>query len=327
MKKKADAVFQGGGVRGMAFVGAVTEVMKDYEFVNLAGTSAGAIVAGLLAVGYTPAEVEYELTRLKYPRFKDQDWMDRLGAGGKALSVVTQFGIYEGNYFENWFHGLLEKKGKTEFGHVKTDDTREEYRYKVQMIASDLSAGKMLVLPTGLDDLGIDPDTFSIARAVRMSMSIPIFFEPVSLKDSNGRKHTILDGGVLSNYPVWLLDDGTSDPPWPTFGFKLLSSAARKLEAGQPRETGNIVAYLRAIWDTMFSAVDRHHISVSKGDYARTIGISTEVEVDGVKKDITTTDFDVTKAENEALRNNGTRAAEKFLKNWDFEDWKEKYRA
>ncbi len=52
MTLKCGAVFQGGGVRGIAFVGAVSALQKwGYEFENLAGTSAGAIVAALLAAG------------------------------------------------------------------------------------------------------------------------------------------------------------------------------------------------------------------------------------------------------------------------------------
>ena len=93
------------------------------------------------------------------------------------------------------------------------------------MIATDLSDRRMLVLPHDLDELIDEPDDFSIARAVRISMSIPGFFEPARLKDKRGKEHVIVDGGVLSNYPVWLLDDGTPDPPWPTFGFKLVSRA------------------------------------------------------------------------------------------------------
>ena len=56
MAKRADAVFEGGGVKGIGLVGAVSEIEKaGYTFENLAGTSAGAIVASLLAVGYKAA--------------------------------------------------------------------------------------------------------------------------------------------------------------------------------------------------------------------------------------------------------------------------------
>ena len=59
----------------------------------------------------------------------------------------------------------------------------------------------MVVLPEDLPDYGIDPDRFEIARAVRMSISIPYFFEPVIVK-----KHVFVDGGILSNFPMWIFD-------------------------------------------------------------------------------------------------------------------------
>ncbi|MEO0077698.1 MAG: patatin-like phospholipase family protein [candidate division WOR-3 bacterium] len=325
-KQKVDAVFQGGGVRGIAFVGAAERVEQDYEFVNLAGTSAGSIIAGLLAVGYTAAEIRKELTILNYLDFKDEGPEDKLGLLGKALSLIRELGIYEGDFFERWYQKLLNKKGKTRFGHVKTDDPDERYRYKVQVVAADLSDQRMLVLPRDLEGLGIDPDEFPIARAVRMSMSIPLFFEPVKLVDKDKRAHIIVDGGILSNYPVWLLDDGTPNPPWPTFGFKLTDTPERQPGVPQPRNIGNPVDYFRALWDTMFSALDRYHVSTTTGDLQRSILISTKVKVAGGEKAIQTTHFGITKEESDALYQNGWNKADEFLKTWDFTQWVKTYR-
>jgi len=59
MKLRADAVFEGGGVKGIGLVGAVAEIERaGYLFVNLAGTSAGAIGASLLAVDYKADEIK-----------------------------------------------------------------------------------------------------------------------------------------------------------------------------------------------------------------------------------------------------------------------------
>jgi len=70
MALKTDAVFEGGGVKGIGLVGAVSEIEKaDYVFENLAGTSAGSIVASLLAVGYKAAEIKVEMDRLNYNDF------------------------------------------------------------------------------------------------------------------------------------------------------------------------------------------------------------------------------------------------------------------
>jgi predicted acylesterase/phospholipase RssA len=72
--KKTDAVFEGGGVKGIGMVGAVA-VTEDqgYQFSNVAGTSAGAIVASLVAAGYNAGELKNILDNLDYTHFKDAD--------------------------------------------------------------------------------------------------------------------------------------------------------------------------------------------------------------------------------------------------------------
>jgi NTE family protein len=76
-----------------------------------------------------------------------------------------------------------------------------------------------------------------------------------------------VDGGVLSNYPVWLLDDGTSDPKWPTFGFKFAQQDTRTLEGPAGNAKPGILGFLVAIAGTMLDAHDNFHISVSHGDF------------------------------------------------------------
>ncbi|MBM3315283.1 alpha/beta hydrolase, partial [candidate division WOR-3 bacterium] len=116
----ADAVFEGGGVKGIGLVGAYSVFEeRGYEFANLAGTSAGAIVAGLLAVGYSAEELKRVMQALDYRKFKDEGFLDKLGVLGKGLSIGFEYGIYEGRYFETWFEGLLQAKGITTFGALR----------------------------------------------------------------------------------------------------------------------------------------------------------------------------------------------------------------
>jgi len=327
MVNKIDAVFEGGGVKGIGLVGAVSEIEKaGYVFENIAGTSAGAIVSSLLAVGYKAAEIKSELERLNYNDFKDEGLLDKLGFLGKGLSIGFEYGIYEGEYFEEWLENLLKAKGKTTFGDITTDYLEEKYKYKLQVIAADITDRRLLVLPGALKDFGYNPDQFSISRAVRMSMSIPVFFEPVRLPDSSGRDHFIVDGGILSNYPIWLLDDGTNNPDWPTFGFKLIEVDKRDLKTANRNPINNPVSFLKAIAGTMMDAHDSYHISNSKGDYDRTIGIPTVICINGVEKEIKTTDFNITQEESQALFKNGESTAKNFLDKWDFNEWKKKYR-
>jgi NTE family protein len=332
VKLKADAVFEGGGVKGIGLVGAVAEIEKaGYEFVNLAGTSAGAIVASLLAVGYEADDIRVELERLNYNSFKDEGLLDKLGIVGKGLSIGFEYGIYEGEYFEKWLESLLARKNVTAFGEIITEEFKkgkagEKYKYKLQVIAADITDRRLLVLPGDLKSMGYDPDQFSISRAVRMSMSIPFFFEPVKLEDMNGRIHYIVDGGVLSNYPIWLLDDGKKNPPWPTFGFKLTEKDKRMLKPGDRNPINNPISFLKSVIGTMMDAHDNYHISISTGDYDRTIGIPTVVTVNGIEEEIKTVDFDITPEKSRALYDNGVKAGAGFLKKWDFVEWKKKYR-
>lgn len=67
---KIDGVFEGGGVRGIAHVGAICALNeRGYSFERVAGTSAGAIIAALLAAGYSCTELKDIISTLDYYQF------------------------------------------------------------------------------------------------------------------------------------------------------------------------------------------------------------------------------------------------------------------
>ena len=105
-----DLVFEGGGVKGIGLVGAFS-VLKErgYESQNMAGASAGAIVAALIAAVYDAGELKEIVANLNYDRFRDEAVEDRLPMG-KPLSILKDLGIYEGEAFKGWMRGLLEAK-------------------------------------------------------------------------------------------------------------------------------------------------------------------------------------------------------------------------
>lgn len=322
---KCDVVFEGGGVKGIGLVGAVCELEKaGYAFVNLAGTSAGAIVASLLAAGYTGSELRDILMAADFASFRQVKGLARLGAPGKALHLLARYGVYASDAFELWLSGLLAKKGKLRFADILTGDADPRYAYRFMAVASDLSARRMMILPGAYADFHAGPECALIARAVRMSMSIPFYYEPVRLTDHAGAEHLIVDGGLLSNYPVWLLDDHSENPPWPTFGLKFTGPGDDKGYAALP--VSNIVDFAKSVATTAIDAHDNTYVSVSRGDKQRTVFIPATVSVGGREKTVNATDFDITKEEREALFENGARAARTFLATWDFEHWKKTYR-
>lgn len=316
--KECNGVFEGGGVRGIGHVGAACKMESaGYRFVDLAGSSAGAIVAALLAAGYTCGELKTEMESVDYMKFEGKGFPDHFGTVGKALSILMTLGIYGTEYLEEWMEGLLKKKGMTKFADVERTGKR------LKITASDLTERRLLVLPDDLGRFGAKPASFSIAAAVRMSVSIPVFFEPYRFRDRQGNIHMIVDGGLLSNYPVWLLDDGTSRPTRPTFGFKFVDARGEKT-CMACTASPHIADYFKSIVSTSLDAIDNSHMS--RGDYERTIRIPTEVELNGEKKQISATDFDISREESRALFDNGERAASGFLKDWDFDKWKRIYR-
>ncbi len=100
----------------------------------------------------------------------------------------------------------------------------------------------------------------------------------------------------------------------------------RTIQGSSGNAKPGFLGFIEDIAGTMLDAHDNYHISVSHGDFQRTISIPTGVEIDGVIKQIGSTDFDITREESAALFNNGVKAAKSFLSAWDFSEWKKKYR-
>ena len=320
----ADLVFEGGGVKGIGLAGAYAALReRGVEPKRVAGTSAGAITAALVAAGYDAAELDQILLEVPFARFKDEAWEDKAPLLGRPLSVLTQRGIYEGRFFQNWMRELLEAKDVRTFGQLadlECPDPKDRYRLKV--IVSDVTHRRLLVLPDDAAHLGVDPDELEVAYAVRMSMSIPVFFEPVMHHNPRtGNDHLIVDGGMLSNFPVWLFDARTGEPPrWPTFGL-LLVEGDPKVAIGHriegAGESGSVVDFVKALASTMMEAHDRLYLE--KSTFVRTIPIPTI--------GVGTTEFDITRERVRALYLSGHRAALEFLDRWDFEAYKAEYRS
>ena len=315
-----DLVFEGGGVKGVGLAGALS-VLEERGFLpqNIAGTSAGAITAALLAAGYRGSELRDIVLELDFRQFQDKAWEDKVPLIERSLSLLLDLGIYEGDRFLAWIGELLEKKGVRRFGDlIREGEEDERWRSTLQVVASDVTKHKLLVLPRDARHLGVEPDALDVGLAVRMSMSIPIFFEPVRFENpETGETHLIVDGGMLSNYPVWLFDcDDGSEPDWPTFGMLLVEPKPKvpvgaRLPAAEPIPDGprGLLAYVKALAQTMMEAHDR--IYVEAADYARTIAIPT--------LGVGTTEFGMPLERKQALFDSGRRAAEEFLADWDFD--------
>src|SRR5918998_6700061 len=154
-ERDVNLVFEGGGLKGTALVGAYS-VLEERGYVpqNVAGASAGAIVAALVASGYTARELREVLGSLDFSTLRDKTWQDWLPIVPSVVSVLKDRGLYEGEAFLRWISGLLEAKGVVTFGDLvrhpsaRRDEPAEaRYRYGLQVIATDLTEERLLVLP------------------------------------------------------------------------------------------------------------------------------------------------------------------------------------
>lgn len=317
-EKHCDLVLQGGGVKGIGLVGALA-VLEEKGFApqNLAGTSAGAIVATLSAAGYSAKDLRKILRETSLGDFRDKGWEDRIPMAGLPLSILKDQGIYEGKEFLTWMRKLLADKGIQRFGDLVHPSyaRQKQFRYKVQVVASDLTGRRMLLLPRDAPKLGVKPDDLDVALAVRMSMSIPFFFEPVRFRNAaTGREHVIVDGGMLSNFPVWVFDV-KGKPSWPTFGLMLVDPkpaqpVTERLPEPEPIRgpLGETIAFVK---DLVATAVEGHdRTALEEADFVRTIAIPNA--------GVSTTDFDLGPAKQNALYSSGRKAALDFLKTWSF---------
>jgi NTE family protein len=324
----ADLVLEGGGVKGIALVGAIS-VLEDrgYRFHRVAGTSAGAIVGALVAADVRADRMRKIMATLDYLAFQDAGWLARLGAPGQALSLLVRNGIYEGDFFRGWLRDLLAEHDVRTFGDLRGTDPQTSLPanqdYRLVVMVSDISEGRLRHLPWDYERYRLDADAVEVVDAVRASMSIPYFYRPVKMRDHvSDADRWLVDGGMLSNFPVGVFDRRDAKTPrWPTFGLKL--SGRPDALQGVPNEVRGVWSMTRAMVATMTSFYDRIHLD-DPSVVSRTIFIDT--------LDVRATDFDIDERTQRLLFDNGRRAAEKFLDGgdgqpaWDFDAYLERFR-
>src|SRR5947208_9893201 len=107
-----DLVCEGGGVKGIGLAGAFSVLEEHgYKPQNVAGTSAGAITAALIAAGYSASEVKEIIFNLNFRQFEDPSWEDKLPVIGKGISILVEEGVFKGDEFLAWMRELLAGKG------------------------------------------------------------------------------------------------------------------------------------------------------------------------------------------------------------------------
>ncbi|WP_027407765.1 patatin-like phospholipase family protein [Anoxybacteroides tepidamans] len=291
-----DIVFSGGGVKGFALVGAYEAIeAKGLRLKRIAGTSAGSIIAALIAAGYTSRQIVEIIDGLDLQQLLDKRKEIIPLPLMKWVILYWKMGLYKGKVLEQWMEEILAAKGVRTFA-----DLPEGHLY---IVASDVTSGRILVLPTDLPQYGINPDTFSVAKAVRMSVSIPYFFEPTKLHTSNG-KFVVVDGGVLSNFPLFIFDEEKKIKKRPVLGIQL----SAKQNERPKKKIRNAIELYEALFRAMKEAHDARYISRRHEKNIVFIPVHN----------VLATEFAITSEERDRLIEYGKTKTEQFLKKWTY---------
>jgi NTE family protein len=239
--------------------------------------------------------------------------------------VLSGGGIYRGDALRNWVAEQLAGYGVTTFADLAIDDPNlpPEQRYRLVVTVADVTLGQLVRLPWDYERIyGLDPDEQSVADAVRASTAIPFFYHPASLTSVDGRTTTLVDGGLLSNFPIDSLDrtDGAT-PRWPTFGVTLLPTLPaddeQVIPALRPLHMLGGRTLLEEVVTTILVGRDQAYLN-QPWVSARTIRIDT--------REVGVLDFNLSQADKQLLYEDGAQAGREFLATWNWPGYLKRFR-
>lgn len=258
-------------------------------------------------------------------------------------TLVGTLGLNPGNNFKEWISGELKKEGVSTMAHIKAlrsllpgglrnvnGKSTAAMLPSLAIIAADVTTHSKIEFPRMSELFFTNPQEVSPALLVRASMSIPFFFEPVvfpnipnagKIKDERWINHCryygpvppevrFVDGGLLSNFPINVFHRTDGKPPqMPTFGVRLSTyRESYSKPKGILQFCGSMISSMRQIHDYDFLK--------RNPDYSKLI---CHIDAD---KEFNWLDFEISKEEQVKMFLLGARQAVKFLKGFDWEDYK-----
>lgn len=308
-------VFEGAGIRGIAYAGVIEELEKRdklQQVTRVGGTSAGAITALMVSIGYSSGEIADIITSTRFNRFNDGRFM----FVGGVVRMNKLYGWYRGDRFTDWLADLIERKTGN------PDITFEELSQKgykdLYVTGACLNRQKLLVFSKE------SYPQMKVKDAVRISMSIPLYFRAVFI-DSTGAIYKkpdqapnldiVVDGGIIGNFPIALFDQVTTDsagkkhriPDEHTLGVRIDSDPQIQSDAATrelvPLDIRSFKDYISAFYILALENLNRNELT--DGDWARTLSISSVGISPRIKR--------MSNEEKELLVNSGRKCTARYL--------------
>ncbi len=297
VKHISNLVFEGGGVLGIAYLGVLDYLSRNDLMNNImrtAGASAGAIAACITSFRLPFEEVKSIAESLNYRKIPDRNGIvgagilpeDNASIGELSLDdliclyrLISRYGWYSSEYFYQWIRKVIadqftnEKQPPYTFEDFQNSSLHKDNRSFLALFltGTNLTAGTSQVF-----SFDTTP-AMEVAEAVRISMSIPLFFEAITIKQyditGNRQNNFYCDGGVLNNYPIRLFDSGAfhSDP---VRGANMETLGVRFMSRKQTFRINNLLDYIWSLVHTSGRVQQEEYYS-SPMDRIRSVNIDS----------------------------------------------------
>jgi len=312
-------VFEGAGIRGIAYSGVIKElegrgIMGGIQKVG--GTSAGAITAMMVSLGYNSDEIYRIISETKFQKFNDGEMMF---AGG-IYRLCHRFGWYRGDAFNLWLEKLI--AAKTGNSDITFKELVLRGSKQLYVTGTCLNRQKLVVFSA---------ETYpnmKIKDAVRISMSVPLYFEAVFI-DGDGKVYKnlkqqkgldiVVDGGITGNFPIFLFDSIATDasgkeirlPNPKTLGVRIDSDSQIAKDNGDKElaeiDIDDLSDYMQAFYILTLENLNRNQLIPE--DWDRTISVSDTGIGPKVKR--------MSEKQKQALIKSGEANTKHFLENME----------
>ena len=303
MQTKTNLILSGGGIKGIAFIGALHALNElnylytnnKLKFKNIAATSAGSIIGSLLAIGYDPNEIEDIMKTMDFQSIID----DQYGMIRDSYNFLFNYGYAEGTVLYNLLGTLIyNKTGNADY---TLEDLYKDKDIKLVITSTNLNEKKTIYFYSGHENPLYS--NIPIRLCIRMSMSIPFVFQPYFYNDCY-----FTDGGTIDSYPIHCFDGvtpndpnaryGDATPNQETIGLKITTK-----EENEKLMIHNLYDYSYAYIETFLIENERKNMLPENKE--RTINIIT--------KPYPLSKFNLTKEEKENLIKQGHEAVQNYF--------------
>lgn len=298
-------VLEGAGIRGLAYVGALQELDDRKllgEIERVGGTSAGALTAMAISVGYSPAEILCIISEMDFGELNDGKYFFI----GGMVRMNKHYGWYRGEKLNKWIGDLLEKK--TGNADITFEQLKEKGYKELYITGTNLTTQQLVIFSAETYP------TMKVRDAVRISVSVPMYYAAVFIDEKGNviRKpgkdecvNVCVDGGIAGNFPIHMFDKDSVNTM--TLGLRIDTDEQIKYDLERkglaPVPVNCLRDYMAAFYSFTLENLNRGKLT--EEDWKRTISISSGNIGPKVKR--------LSPEEKELLIGNGRKAVIGFL--------------